>query len=334
MFTKSSSPKERFFEYLAKRDIEENIVVNFVSNATLESCKALGFNFNEVHMDSDKMAALAAYPYENLGFSSVAPYFSVVQEAAAFGCQIDWGSKDTMPNQKGLAFSQPDEFKMPGDFLDRLPIKTVIESIEKLRKKLGNDAIIVGKVMGPWTLSYHLHGIEDFLIETITDPPMVKEFLDKFKEISIKFAEAQLEAGADIITIADHITADLASPAAYREFLLPIHKEINQIFGSGKLVLHCCGNTLDRIHLFEEAGFSLFHFDSKNDIEEALKAAGNMRLTGCVNNPEVLLNGDVSQVKEQVKTIIEKGIKLISPECAIPLGVKNENLKAISETIG
>jgi [methyl-Co(III) methanol-specific corrinoid protein]:coenzyme M methyltransferase len=48
-----------------------------------------------------------------------------------------------------------------------------------------------------------------------------------------------------------------------------------------------------------------------------------MKLTGCVNNPEVLLKGTRQHVREQVEVIIEKGIKLISPECAIPLKVRN-----------
>jgi MtaA/CmuA family methyltransferase len=333
MFKSNSNTKEQFFAYLRKEDIDDILVINPVSTATSESCKELGIRFDEVHLDSDKMAALAYYPYKNLGFSSVMPYFSVVQEAAALGCQINWGSMDTMPNQKSVVFSQPDQFKMPEDFLDRVPVKTVIDAIKKLRNKLGEDALIIGKVMGPWTLSYHLHGLEDFLIETITDPSLVKEFLNKFKEISIKFAQAQLEAGADVITIADHATADLISANTYKEYLLPVHKEINQYFGDNKLILHCCGNTIDRIPYFTEAGFPLFHFDSKNDIDKALEAAGSMRLTGCVNNPEVLLKGNVSDVKKQVKHIIDKGIKLVSPECAIPLGVKNENLKAINQAV-
>ncbi|HHW31807.1 MAG TPA: MtaA/CmuA family methyltransferase [Clostridiaceae bacterium] len=333
MIKKSLNYKEQFFAYLNGQEIENSMVINPVSAATSESCKELGIRFNEVHLDSDKMAALAAYPYEKLGFASIMPYFSVTQEAAAFGCKIDWGDMETMPNQKSTVFSQPDEFKMPEDFLDRIPIKTVLDAIKKLRNKMGKDALIIGKVMGPWTLSYHLHGLEDFLIETITEPDTVREFLNLFKEISIKFAQAQFEAGADVVTIADHATADLVSAKTYKEYLLPVHKEINEYFGKNKMILHCCGYTIDRIPFFAEAGFSLFHFDSKNDIQEAMKAAGTMRLTGCVNNPDILLNGSVDDVKKQVEYILENGIKIVSPECALPLRVKNKNLMAIYETI-
>jgi [methyl-Co(III) methanol-specific corrinoid protein]:coenzyme M methyltransferase len=58
-----------------------------------------------------------------------------------------------------------------------------------------------------------------------------------------------------------------------------------------------------------------------------------MLLTGCVNNPKVLLGGTVLDVAEQTKEILDAGILLVSPECAVPCAVPNENLKAIAETV-
>jgi len=325
--------KERVLAYLEGRRIDRPAVINPTSVATMESCNIIGVNFSEVHLNADKMPALAAVSYEKLGFDSVMPYFSVVQEAAAFGCGINWGTGDEMPAQKSTVFDQPGQFVMPDDFLDRLPIKTVIDAIKMLRKKLGSDVLIIGKVMGPWTLSYHLHGVENFLVETLTEPEIVEEFLERLKTVTINFARAQFEAGADIITLADHATADLVSPDTYKRFLLPVHKKIIRELQGRKLILHCCGNTLDRIGLFAEAGFPVFHFDSKNDVKEAIRAAGAMYLTGCVNNPEVLLKGTCHDVRQQVEHIIGYGIKLISPECAIPLKVKNESLIEISKVV-
>ena len=327
------SSKERVLASLNNEDVDRLPLINPVSVATAESCHALNISFKEAHLDSNKMAALAGYSYEHLGFDTVMPYFSVCQEAAALGCTIDWGTDYDMPTQKSSVYNDPDEFKMPGDFLDRLPIKTVLDAIKLMRKKYGHNVAIIGKVMGPWTLSYHLYGVEDFLMDTIVDTERVHAFLDKFKEISKKFALAQLDAGADMITWADHATADLVSPKSYNEFLLPVHKQINLDMKGTTNILHCCGNTLDRIPMFAETGFQIFHFDSKNDIKQSIAAAGEMKLTGCINNPEVLLKGSPTDVKNQVSDIINNGIKLISPECAIPLKVNNNNLLAISEIL-
>lgn len=307
-------------------------VINPVSNATSESCAALGFSFDTVHLDSARMAALAAWGHEALGFDSVMPYFSVVQEAAAFGAEIDWGSSNTMPRQVRPVYTDPGQFKMPRDFADRPAIRTVVEAIRLLKKKLGNGAYVIGKVMGPWTLSYHLHGMENFLMETIDEPEKVDAFLAGFRRITEAFAELQLEAGADAVTIADHITRDLIGPAAYRRFLLDVHRGILKKFEGETFILHCCGNTMDRIALFAEAGFPVFHFDSKNDVAGALEAAGDMKLTGCVNNPVTLLFGSREAVRSEVDGILDKGVRILSPECALPLDVKNENLVEIVNT--
>lgn len=48
------------------------------------------------------MARLAAASYEVLGFDSIAPYFSVQQEAKALGSAVDWGTRNTMPSLKGI----------------------------------------------------------------------------------------------------------------------------------------------------------------------------------------------------------------------------------------
>ncbi|HCE43313.1 MAG TPA: MtaA/CmuA family methyltransferase [Lentisphaeria bacterium] len=326
------NPREKALSLINGDSSCGRAVINPTSIATAESCSDLGFAFNESHLDADKMSTLAAYGFEKLGFDSVMPYFSVVQEAAAFGCEIDWGSADTLPTQRSHAFSEPDDFKMPKDFFDKLPIKTVIDSIRMLKKK-HPGALIIGKVMGPWTLSYHLYGMENFLMDTITERERALGFLNAFKQVSKTFAEAQFEAGADVITIADHATADLVSPLVYKDLLLPIHRELNNYFSDKTLILHCCGRTLDRMAFFEEAGFRIFHFDSKNDLKTATGTVKIMKLTGCVNNPDILLNGSATDVRKQVNEILEAGIRIVSPECAIPLRVKNSNLAEIANTV-
>jgi [methyl-Co(III) methanol-specific corrinoid protein]:coenzyme M methyltransferase len=61
-----------------------------------------------------------------------------------------------------------------------------------------------------------------------------------------------------------------------------------------------------------------------------LRLAQDTVLTGCVNNPDTLYMGNTADVFSQTQMILDSGIKLVSPECAIPLTVKNENLRAIT----
>ena len=67
------------------------------SVATVEQMERTGAWFPAAHRDGEQMARLAAGAHEILGYDAIMPVFSVVQEAAALGCEMDWGAADTMP---------------------------------------------------------------------------------------------------------------------------------------------------------------------------------------------------------------------------------------------
>jgi [methyl-Co(III) methanol-specific corrinoid protein]:coenzyme M methyltransferase len=256
------------------------------------------------------------------------PVFSVVQEAAALGCEIDWGTSDAMPVALTHPWAEPEQVAIPRDFLDRPPIKTALDELRILRQTHGNRVAIIGKVMGPWTLSYHLHGIQKFLADTLLEPDRVRDFLDRLKAVTLLFGRAQIAAGADALCLADHATGDLVRGTMYRDFLQPIHRALTRAF-TCPVILHICGDTLDRIGFIAEAGFAAFHFDSKVAATRAVQAAGALQLIGNVNNPETLLRGTPASVEAEARYAREAGVRVLGPECAVPLRTPLENLRAI-----
>ena len=329
------SPRERVLALLARQPADRATAIGLTSVATLDSMRATGTSFPAAHTDAGQMAALAAAGHELLGFDTVMPKFSIVHSAAALGAEVNWNSGANMPVITKHPVSEPDAFKIPEDFLDQAPVKVVLDAIRLLKKRYRDTVAIVGKVFGPWTSAYNLYGTENFLMDTVLEPERARAFLEAFTPIAIRYAEAQFEAGADIILWGDHASGDLCSAETYREFLLPVHQKIftTLLRKQGPIILHACGRTMDRVGYFAQAGFDAFHFDSRNDIRQMLAEAGDLILTGCVNNPDVLLNGTVSDVEKQTKKILEAGIRLVSPECAVPCKVPNDNLAAISATV-
>ena len=134
----------------------------------------------------------------------------------------------------------------------------------------------------------------------------------------------------DVICLGDHATGDLVGPWTYHDYLPSYHREVTQRIGC-PMVLHCCGNTLDRMDYICESGFDCFHFESKVDARDAVaKVDGRISLMGNLNNPETLLNGTADEVAEQTRYAVEAGVQVIGPECAIPLRTPLENLMAIA----
>jgi MtaA/CmuA family methyltransferase len=326
------SPKRRFLTALLGGRAEQIPVGNVVSIACVELMQACGAYFPSAHLNAEAMARLAAAGHTILGYDTVMPVFSVVQEAAALGCQVHWGEIDMMPSVRTRPFAGQENFVLPVGWQDTPPIQVVLQALRLLRQMLGDRVVIVGKVMGPWTLSYHMMGMEEFLIGTLQAPDRVRRSLQTLKQVTVEFARMQLQAGADIICVADHATGGIVSPRAYRNFLLPVHQEITDSIG-GPTVLHCCGNTTDRLQYFVQAGFDSYHFESQVRLEDALAAAaGRMTLMGNINNPQLLLNGSTTQVAEACQRVIDSGVHILAPECAVPLTTPLQNLKTLVET--
>jgi [methyl-Co(III) methanol-specific corrinoid protein]:coenzyme M methyltransferase len=328
--TQPSTPKRRFLTGLfGGRRGDRIAVANPTSIISVELMKKTGIFFPDAHLDPEKMAELAAGGYEILGFDSIMPEFSVQQEAAALGCAVDWGSPTMMPDAKTHPVKEVAQLQIPENLLEKPSIKVVLEALELLRKNYGSHVGIIGKVMGPWTLSYHMSGVQDFLLWSLTDPDKVRGLLDRLKEVTITFARAQLQAGADVVVVADHATGDLVSPKTYQDFLLPIHQEINQRIG-GPTILHLCGNCSDRLRLFVEAGFDAYHFEWQVDAKMAVQVVNReMSLIGNIANKNVLFGGTPEDVHKQARYSIEAGVDILAPECAVPLQTPLANLKAI-----
>lgn len=335
--------KQRFMAALNGDPVDRPPAASIVSVINYELMDIVGSHFPEANTEPEPMATLAAGAHEVMGYDSVMPIFSIAQEAVALGCNVDWSDKDMMPNPTDAPWADRDvEIKLPDGFPDAFLedkyVSCAIEAIRLLKKHFGDEVMVLGKVMGPWTLSYHVYDTQEFLYDTITDPDRVKRSLETLAPVPVAFAKAQLEAGADAIVWADHTTGDLVRNTTYRDFLLHHHQElIPQVtFPNGEpapVILHCCGKTLDRVKYFRQAGFSAYHFESANPAEDMVTAAaGEVKLAGNVNNPVTLFSRGPEEARLEAQRAIDAGVDIIAPECAVPLQAPVANLKAIVET--
>ena len=303
---------------------------NPTSIACHELMDKVGVSFPAAHLDPNAMAELALAGHELVGFDTVMPEYSVVQEAAAMGAQVDWGDRDRMPDVKEFPNADFSDVVVPADLLEKPACRVVLDALSILRRHVGGKAAVVGKVMGPWTMSYHMAGTQNFLLAVgMGETAKVTRMLRQLMPVTIAFINAQFAAGADIVVLADHATRNLVGPHHYEQLLLPIHQEITAQAG-GPLILHVCGNCSDRLELFARTGVDAYHFEWAIDSREAVQRVGDrISLVGNINNARTLLQGTPEDVYQQARYAIEAGVNIIGPECAIPLSTPLENLKAI-----
>ena len=327
--------RERVLAALARQPVDRTPVANPTSVATVELMDLVDAHFPDANREPELMARLAATGYTELGFDSIMPVFSIIQESSALGCKMQWEQKDNWPTVRmgEPIWEEPEDVHMADDFLDHQDTKCVLDAIRLLRERFGNEVAIIGKTMGPWTLGYHCFGVEPFLLMSLDDPAKTRDALARMKEISVVFGVAQIEAGADALTFPDHATGDLVSGDYYDRYLKALHVEMVERIPV-PLILHICGRTVDRMGFIAETGMAAFHYDSKNTPQESMEAVhSDIALVGNVNNPETLFAKGPAEVREEVIRNLEAGVQLVAPECAIPLQTPVENLLEIPKTV-
>ena len=259
--------KERVLAALNRKEVDRPPIANPTSVATVEMMDLVDAPFPDACRSAELNARLAATEITEFDFDAIAPYFSIIQESSAIGCEMQWEQKDNWPTVRmsNPIWKTSEDVKVPSDFLEHPDVKVIIDSIKILKKEFGDDVPIIGKTMGPWTLAYHVFGVETFLLGSVDDPNETIRSLEKLKEFTYLFGEAQIDAGADVLTVPDHATGDLVSGQYYQKFLQDIHSEMAERF-TVPLILHICGRTVDRMPYIAETGMHAFHFDSKNSL--------------------------------------------------------------------
>jgi [methyl-Co(III) methanol-specific corrinoid protein]:coenzyme M methyltransferase len=327
--------RQRVLAALNREPTDRTPVCNPTSVATVELMDLVDAPFPDANRKPELMARLAATSYTELGFDTVMPVFSIIQESSALGCRIQWEQKDNWPTVRMSEpiWSEPEDIKIPADFFRHPDVTCVIDAIKILRRELGDEVAIIGKTMGPWSLGYHCFGVEPFLLMSLDDPDKTKRCLDRMKDLTIDYGIAQIEAGADAVTLPDHATGDLVSGEYYERYLRDLHKEFAERI-PGHIILHICGRTVDRMEAIAQTGMSAFHYDSKNRPQESMDVVKDrISLVGNINNPQTLFSRGPAEVREEVYENLEAGVQMVGPECAIPLQTAIENLKEIPRAV-
>ena len=149
----SMTSRERVLAALRGEAVDRTPVVNPTSIATVELMDLVDAPFPHANRDPELMAALAATGYTELGFDSIMPVFSIIQESSALGARIQWEQKDNWPTVKMTEpiYADPSDIDIRPDVLDHPDAQCVLEAIRILRRRFGDEVAIIGKSMGPWS---------------------------------------------------------------------------------------------------------------------------------------------------------------------------------------
>jgi uroporphyrinogen decarboxylase len=252
-------------------------------------------------------------------------------EAEAFGATIRWADWE-VPTVTGRHITNTDgiaALTVPQVGAKRTPV--YLETVRILRSTI-TDAIVLGGMIGPFSLAGRLFGVSEALAETIGEPDMMHALLKKTTTFLAAYARAFKESGAHGVIIAEP-TAGLMSPDAVRHFSTPYIRQIASEVNDRdfQVILHNCGAKLAHLKPALDTGVNIFHFGKPMDIVAALgQVPPDVVLCGNLDPSEVFVSGTVNEVRLKTRALLEATAPhknfVISSGCDVPAQAPMKNL--------
>ena len=212
-----------------------------------------------------------------------------------------------------------------------------IAAVRLLRKQMGDTHLIEGWVEGPCAESADLRGINTLMMDYYDDAEFIHALAEFTVKNALKFAVAQIEAGADIIGLGD-AAASLINRELYDAFVLPHEKQlVDGIHAAGGRVrLHICGRALHLADAIATLGCEIVDMDTLVDLRAARTAMSNRQvLLGNVHTVNVVKNGTVADMRRELaKCRDDAGAAWIAGAgCEVPRQSPAENVRCFAEVL-
>ena len=296
----------------------------------------LGVKYAQYVRDHRILAEAQAKTAEMFGFDHVSAISDPTREATDLGAKIQW-YEDRPPGiveeeallQEKSVLAQ---LKIPGAILGGR-MEDRIRGVELLRKYAGEKLFVEGWVEGPCAEAADLRGISRLMIDFSDDPAFVQDLFEFTLEIAVRFASAQIKAGADIIGIGD-AAASLVGPRIYNEFVWPWEKKLVDSIhaGGAKVRLHICGNTRRILQGLGKLGCDMVDIDYPVAMDLARSQTGPQQtLAGNLDPVRDVRNGSPEAIMKSLEVLRQQVGEqwIIAAGCEIVRDTPHENVDAM-----
>lgn len=275
---------------------------------------------------------------EQFGFDYVNTMSDPAREAADCGATVEYFDQQPVAIVEEHALlaekTRLASLKSP-DPLGGGRMHNAVKAVEALKQKVGREKLVEGWIEGPIAEAADLRGINTLMLDLFDDPIFVRDLFAFVVEMELRFARAQIEAGADLIGIGD-AAASLIGPQFYQEFVWPYEKQLVEGIHAlgGRVRLHICGNSRRLLEGMGKLGCAIVDLDSLAPLAEARQKMGpDQVLLGNLNPVTVLRNGTPSEVAAAIAECHRQAGPrfIVGAGCEVPRDTPIENLRALCE---
>ena len=293
----------------------------------------IGRTYRDYYLDGDVLVESQLAVARAFNLDQVSAISDPWREASAYGMEFDYPEQGVGRPRRVLIQSPGDVSRVRPFEIERAqrPAQR-IESVRKMAAAVGRMHSVLGWVEGPLAVYADLRGVESMFLDLIDNPQMYVESAGTMIENQIRFAQAQVAAGADMIGVGDSV-ASLVSPQMYQRHVLPFEKRLfDAIHEAGAAVkLHVCGDIGKSIGLMAQTGCDIIDVDWMVPLKKSRDLVGpDVTLCGNFDPTAVLLQGTPQEVAEAARQCIADGGRrfILQPGCEVPPGTPEQNIRA------
>ena len=301
-----------------------------------------GVPLDDYVRDGEKLARCQIEALARYGYDAVFSVMDVSVEPEAAGSTLNY-RRNQYPVVDRHALqddSDPEALPVPDpEHAGRMP--EMLKALRFLRSELGDEVLVLGCVVGPFTLTAQLLGIEKALFTAVDDFPRLERVMDYATEVAIRFGEAQLRAGAHLPMVFDPAASPaVIPPRLFREFELPRLRRLFEALGAAGATsnwLHIAGPVKPILPFYPQAGIAIANFDYCVDPSEArsqLPATcldGNIKSLAFVDSTPAAIGASAAGLLEAFG---DSGGFILSSGCEIPPESRPENVAALVQAVG
>jgi uroporphyrinogen decarboxylase len=344
----SITDKPRAGDGLAYREKTMSVIRSFSSLVTtaltpfpLALCPGAaltGVRVRQLVTDARAQFEAAAALHERLRLPIVITAMDPSAEAEAFGSQIYLLDRE-MPivaDRLIADVSGIDRLSIPaiGDKRTRVHLDAA-----RLLTSLTGHPLVLGMVMGPFSLAACLFGVGEATDLIDRNPDAMHRLLDKVTQFLIAYSRAFKDAGADGLIIVEP-TAGFLPPSSLAAFSSAYVRQIQEAIETPgfELVLHNCAAQLKHLTAMLASGVTRLHVSNSTDIISALcTLPENIILCGNLDPIAVFVEGTPNVVSARTRALMDAATGapnfVPSSGCDLPAETPLENLSAFVDTV-
>ena len=290
-----------------------------------------GITWPEAHLNAEMMADLAQANYENGCFENVGVPFCMTIEAESMGAKITMGDRVHEPHVTEYALHSVKEWEKirPMD-MNYGRAKVVLDAIRILKSR-NLDVPIIGNITGPVSTASSVMEPVIFYKELRKKREDAHKYMELVADEIIRFARAQIDAGADIIAISDPSgTGEILGPKLFEEYAVHYINRIIDHLQAEKMgvIVHICGQMRNVYAQVEMIHSDVLSFDSCVAMSDAKKHLKKHVLMGNVST-WTLEFGNPEKVEQLAVKCWRDGSGIISPACGLGTKSPLTNIQAI-----